>query len=368
MESITVTAAAKLLLSGEHAVLAGAPAAGMPLPLRLRLTLTPTANSATGDGVRFAPRYAEPLERYRPFIFELERELRACGVGDARIDIDSDIPVAPDWEARRRCALPAPRRCARYIAPTKDHPKDRTEYIWNTAHRLERHFHGRSSGIDTGIIAAAAPTLFFHRRRPLAGTQITTPYSHYRRQPIANLRIAMAIIVLPRHRTTKQMVATIAPHGAIEQNGAIEQSAASPPANDDPQIEEHATMDAFCAQSERFAEWLADDDETAATGYQCVRLLYRLQQQMGISTAEIDAFIERAIDCGAAAGKVSGAGGGGSAFALFDDRAALSAALPDLRRFCADRYPHYRLYWGEYTADRGWRGFSATMSKAATGL
>ena len=243
MEPITVTAAAKLLLSGEHAVLAGAPAAGMPLPLRLRLTLTPMADSATGDGVRFAPRYAEPLERYRPFIVELERELQACGVGGARIDIDSDIPVGSGLgSSAALCVACATVLNALHSADDRP-PQDRTEYIWNTAHRLERHFHGRSSGIDTGIIAADAPTLFFHRRRPLAGTQITTPYSHYRRQLIANLRIAMAIIVLPRHRTTKQMVATIAQHGAVGQNGAIEQSAAPPPANDDPQMEEHATMD-----------------------------------------------------------------------------------------------------------------------------
>jgi len=41
MGTLIASAAAKLLLSGEHSVLKGMPAAGLPLPLHITLYLTP---------------------------------------------------------------------------------------------------------------------------------------------------------------------------------------------------------------------------------------------------------------------------------------------------------------------------------------
>jgi len=153
--------------------------------------------------------------------------------------------------------------------------------------------------------------------------------------------------------------------GAHKQSAALasataENAAPTPynalPPERQPAKEELAMSD-FCRETLRFAHWLASlrCDSTQREyeqGYAIIRALHRAQQLLGISTAELDAFIAYSIACGAAAGKVSGAGGGGSAFVLFPDRAQMEAACAPILRFSAERYTRYHLYRGEVNGER----------------
>lgn len=343
MEPIVVHATAKLLLSGEHSVLQGMPAVGMPLPLQLRLTLTPGA-AQNGGGVLLSPSCRALLTGYPRFVAEFERMLRReerAGINRTHrthrinrthhIDIESDIPVGSGLGSSAALCVACAKALERLRATTDRSPEGAMARIWDDAHRLERHFHGRSSGVDTGLVTVGAPALFVHARRGI-GTAIS---ARYRWHTLHSLRVFMAVIVLPRRSTAKHMIASVG------------------------QASNRATMRSFCTETRRVAEHItsATLPDRYEPVYRGIHRLSLLQQQLGISTAESDEFIQQAVRYGAAAGKVSGAGGGGSSFVLFRDRALLSAALPRLIQFCTNRYPEYRLYSGEYARGE-WRAFT----------
>lgn len=403
-----IEAHAKLLLSGEHSVLRGAPAVGLPLPLRLRLAFNPHLPSAEQGGSTrdhtdlpdrhrhlrtkptkesadraptakqlFSPTARQLLADYPRFIDEVTRSVReATRSNGGSIDIESEIPLGAGLGSSAALCV----ACAELLQLLRNdggHERafggrgDESELqtVWRKAHHMERHFHGRSSGVDTGIIANTTPVIFWHtpEARHLLQTKgrgiIADPSTHYRIQPLKQgVSLTLAIIVLPRKPATsaRKMIDSV----AEERNREI--------------------MQRFCKQTERFAEQCAElaattPDPTTPSGvgtlpdttatertatsplpaefYECVRQLHRLQQQLGISTTEIDAFIEQACAHGAEAGKVSGAGGGGAAFVLFRNHTALASALPQLTRFCDTRYQQqHRLYSGEWHGNE-WHGF-----------
>ena len=87
---LVATASAKLLLSGEHAVLLGVPAAGIPLPLSLTVRLIPS----TAFSLHPAPGNEHALSAYPRFAVVLRRMLRCYGAQNSRIVIDSNIPIS----------------------------------------------------------------------------------------------------------------------------------------------------------------------------------------------------------------------------------------------------------------------------------
>lgn len=364
----TIEVHAKLLLSGEHSVLYGAPAVGLPLPLSLQLNFTPHPRRPSAQQL-FSPTVQRLLADYPRFTDEVAHGVLASTSNGGEIDIDSTIPLGAGLGSSAALCVACAKllRLLRNDGGEDEHAVDgrgdqhASQAVWREAHRLESHFHGHSSGVDTGIIANAAAMLFWHRpeSRQLLQTGGSVipppdPSAHYRLQPINHgLSLVLAIIVLPRApaTSTRRMIASVA------------------------DTHSRAELRRFCDETKRFAEQCAQLTAANATSAppttalpaefcECIRRLHRLQQQLGISTTEIDAFIEQACACGAEAGKVSGAGGGGAAFVLFRNRDALTNALPQLARFCDARYRRqHRLYSGEWRGD-GWHGFRSHHARA----
>jgi mevalonate kinase len=289
------TGRAKLLLFGEHAAVYGHPAVGLSLPEAIRARVTVSA----AEGWRFPEagpeereRLAQLLERFRRIIPGLEQ------AGGGELELASDIPRGQGFgSSAALCAAVASALSA--ALGRRDPPAG----IWAYAHEAERLFHGTPSGIDTGLALLDGLYLF----------QPAPPDLPAARR-LRGLQLPLVVGAAPRRAETGELIQELRERMEAGQGrtarllgelGGIARSAG--------QILEGGP-------DRPGSEGLARLGELA---WQAQERLAELE----LSTPELDALLEAGRRAGAVGGKLSGAGGGGAFYLLFDEpQAARSAA------------------------------------------
>lgn len=280
------TGRGKLLLFGEHAAVYGHPACGLSLDSTMRVRIREIVPSRwrlpeLDDGNRgMLGAFLESAEPLFP------KELFRPG----EISVESTIPVGMGFGSSAAW-------CAAFARAILGGSTDR-EMVWEKAHRAEEFFHGTPSGIDTGLAILNGLYAFTPSPPRLPGAR-----------PLEGFPMHFVVGAVPREGSTRTLVGDLRrrieskdPEAKrlVEELGALSRSA----------IEILATGD-----SARIGEIgkLADEAQT-------------LLDRLGLSTAALDTMIGIGRKNGALGGKLSGAGGGGAFYLLFEDLAGADRA------------------------------------------
>lgn len=297
----------KLLLFGEHAAVYGYPAIGTSLSAGVTLTLRPAGPWQFPDG---AGTTRKTFERFVAHLERVHASLGDEGVPLSKlrgtVDIHSSIPISGGFgSSAALCAA-----LAAGMAPTAP-LRDR----WRTAHELERFFHGTPSGIDTGLSVLGGTRYFtFPEKGALPKTE-----------ELPSVRGVIVAGALPRRSSTGELVAEI--RARLE---AGERSAT-------------VAIERLGSLAERAAFLLKQGAQIEEIGAMASEAHARLKE-LGVSTEGLDRTIEFGKKLGALGGKLSGAGGGGAFYLLFDDtdradtaHRRLAEEIPELFLLPADR-------------------------------
>jgi mevalonate kinase len=172
--------------------------------------------------------------------------------------------------------------------------------LWAEAHRIERVFHGTPSGIDTGLSIYEGVSIVY-----------PVPPGLPTREP-ATLPAAWIVFgALPRTRPTADLVAGIRllrDHDPNRVDGALERLG---------ELSRLAVEPGRCPDAAALGA-LADEAQ-------------RTLRSLGLSTTEMDTVLESLRAAGATGAKLSGAGGGGAFYAVFQTEFAARAAQASVR-------------------------------------
>jgi hydroxymethylglutaryl-CoA reductase len=264
----TGSAAGKVILFGEHAVVYGRPAIAAALSLRVTVQLLP-ADGPTRFVGEDDPRLARALER--------AAQLTGASPNGFCVQVRSELPRAMGLgsSAALNVAL------LRALAVSADRPLS-ARALGAAAFDLETIFHGTPSGIDNSI-AALGGLIVFNRRDGEAPVIRRLSSAH----PIP---LVIALGQQPRH--TRQTVA------------ALRARRAANPASHDRLFDEIAAIVATAAQ-------VIGGDDPSRLG-DLMNANHERLRALGVSTAELDAMVDLARRHGAAGAKLTGGGGGGA--------------------------------------------------------
>ncbi|MEP7188185.1 MAG: mevalonate kinase [Roseiflexaceae bacterium] len=313
----SASAAAKLILCGEHAVVYGRPA--IALPLVGICAHADVADAPAGDGIvvhardlRRRWRVAnDPNGPISQLITSVLSYLQAAPAPDLRITISSTIPIASGMGSGAAVATAIVRalvaHLGRQIAPAE---------ISALVYASEQRFHGTPSGIDNTVIAYEQPIWFVRaedgRRKPEdEGSDSSSGF----RPPspiIESIAIASPFMLLIGETGVRS--ATRLPVGAVRRRWQ------AAPARYEALFDQVGTIVAQVRA--------ALEDDISALG-PLLSQNHWLLQQIGVSAPELDRLVEAALAAGALGAKLSGAGWGGVMLALVthDTRARVAAAL-----------------------------------------
>lgn len=306
-QEITASAPAKLILCGEHAVVYERPAIAIPVHgVRARVSITA---AHTGSGIlinapdlgrewRLAEVADDPLSLLISSLLERFNTARMpasqAPLPDLLISISSEIPIASGMGSGAAIATALVRGLAAYYQQQLS-PAEISKLVYTS----EQAYHGTPSGIDNTVVAYEQPICF--TRRPAGQAPLIEPIAI--RQPL-HLLIA----------DTGIRSATKLPVGEVRRRWQA-----------DPEHYEALfdTIGALALQVRAALE---------GNGLPLGPLLnhnQQLLQQLGVSSPELDRLVEVALQAGAFAAKLSGAGWGGIIIALVaaEQCATIRAAL-----------------------------------------
>ena len=304
----------KLLLFGEHAAVYGYPALGLALTDETVVSITP-ADDRQWDTAQIPPLY----QRYVQDVLDaLERELTAMGHRPAihhirgRADVGSTIPVAHGYGSSASLCVAVAQAALRALnavvglAGAGVTPAQ----VWALANRLERLFHGRPSGIDTGLALHEGITAF-----RFDGAELPQAV------PLQSGSLVVVAAALPRRASTRELISAIGERmragdsrtaAVLAQLGQLASSAI--------EVLPHTSDAAAISQ----LGTLADQAHAGLA-------------QLGLETPQLQRCLQISRECGSAGGKLSGAGGGGAFFALFHNQSrAVDAARELIARQAVD--------------------------------
>ena len=298
----------KLLLLGEHAAVYGHPAVGLSLDegIRAELELSGEDRWSIG-GVDQEDRQAvlEVLALYEELVPELAR------LGRGRLGLETTIERGLGFgSSAALCVAVSAALCSALGDPAAG-GEEFSGRVWALAHRAERLFHGTPSGIDTGLSLLNGLCAFEPRPPELPA--------------IRRLRgIALDLVVgaVPR----------VAHAGALIGSLRERMLAGDP-----------STRNGLEALGRLAAEGIEILDRGGSGalgrfGELCCRA-GELLGSLGLGTPELDRLLAEGIAHGACGGKLSGAGGGGAFFLVYDSRAEAQAGAERLRALAASLGP-----------------------------
>jgi len=288
LQRATASAAGKVILLGEHVVVHGHPALVAGIDRGVRVTIVP--GSAAGAAAEVDPALASAIAL-------AARLLRLDGRPFA-VDIAGDLPVGMGLGSSAALAVALLRALAASAGETL-----RDADAAAHAHEIERLFHGTPSGVDS-TAATYGGVLWFEAGPPLHHECLT-------------LRAPMPLVVVlsrTRHATSRTV------------GGLRERAVAAP--------EVYRPVFAAIAALVGAARAALENDERARLGA-LMTMNHGLLRACGVSTPELDALVEAALDAGALGAKLTGGGGGGAVIALpAAEPERLLAALTDAGHEC----------------------------------
>jgi mevalonate kinase len=317
----SASAAAKLILCGEHAVVYGRPAIALPLAgIRAHATI---ADTPRGSGIvvhardlgrrwRVGDDPNGPISQLITSVLSYRRE-QAVPMPELSITIGSAIPIASGMGSGAAVATAIVRALAAHIdqqlAPAE---------VSALVYASEQRFHGTPSGIDNTVIAYEQP-IWFQRTGEGGWGRGDGDVSNHPPSPIPHppriepITIAAPFTLLIGETGVRS--ATRLPVGEVRQRWLAE------PARYEAlfdQVGEIVTQ----------ARAVLERGNTPALG-PLLSQNHTLLQQIGVSSPQLDALVRAAQAAGAVGAKLSGAGWGGVMLALVtpDTRMRVAAAL-----------------------------------------
>jgi len=313
---VSAESAGKLLLFGEHAALYGHPAVGMSLPWSTRVTIHED-HAASGWGLPFlAEEERSRLWDLVLLMFELFPSLHRKGYS---LMIESNIPRGMGFGSSAALCVALVKAVLmileeRVLAGSRPWYLDR---LWALANRAERLFHGRASGIDTGlsILGEMRGFQFDAGARELPA----------QREVLAG-ELILVVGAVPRDGDTKRHVARLAERldrgdpaarNSITELGGIAREALS--------VLGASGKEGACISCENLAESIGELANRANSEIEA----------LGLGNDTLRRLLALGRDAGASGGKVSGAGGGGAFYLAardMDTARAVHARLSDSMR------------------------------------
>jgi mevalonate kinase len=320
---LTGTASGKLILFGEHAAVHGYSAVGLSLPMKTRVNITRTDEqtwSVPGTDMRDS-------ETVVDIVGKLERLMGSVSNATSGvIKISSTVPRGVGFgSSAALCGAIA--RALVSGSELNDMKREeaneiqRQQGVWELAHSAERVFHGTPSGIDTGL--ALYEGLFgFHMQPPNLPTLL----------PIVTEPLHLVIGAVPRKREARALIGSIG--RAVSEKNQLIIEKLSLLGN----IADRA-MSVFSERNKRMYERLGGLAVTAQ----------KLLAGLGLSTPELDFLLSKGMEAGAVGGKLSGAGGGGAFFLLFNGEITAMKAAEYLRTLAATKHIENSAWIRAYT-------------------
>jgi mevalonate kinase len=287
---------AKLLLFGEHAAVYGFPSVGLGLPGSTELRV----RSSPEKGWRFPE--LSPLEgkRFGDFLARAADILPGIAGGGGEIAISSTIPPALGFGSSAALCV----ALAESFAPEGS---DQAE-IWSFAHRAEAYFHGKASGIDTGMSLLGGLRSFRSSSPPLPETRL-----------LRGIPLHLVVGAVRRRASTAALVGRL--HARID-------SGEKGPGDLVGELGGIADR-AIALLEERGADY---SDSMAGLGA-LLEAAHRALGRLGLGDPGIDRLIGAGIESGAAGGKPSGAGSGGAFFLAYPSESSARASALALAEF-----------------------------------
>lgn len=278
-------APAKVILTGEHAVVHGYPALAAPvtsLMARASVTIAPP-----GYGVQIIAhdmRRASRLDEPEPALIALRTAVRltldrsqVTDEPDWMVQIRSDIPIARGLGSGAATATATVRAVARGTR-LELNPADVSAIVF----ACERHLHGRPSGIDNAVIAYGR-CLLFERTKP------------------------------PRFfRPALDMPLLLADTGVASRTALAVQAVAARKTAEPARV--NACLREIGELSLRAHEALCTPDAESFAA--CLNRNQVLLRRLGVSAPSNERLIQAALEAGGLAAKLTGAGMGGQVLAL----------------------------------------------------
>jgi mevalonate kinase len=294
---VSVSAPAKVILFGEHAVVYGQPALAVPVSsLRVTVSVTPAVapTFAAGEWTRDFPHDIRVEQLTDPVLRMAKSTASHLGieVPPARYEIASQIPVASGLGSGAAVSAAVGRAIAAAAGTSI------TDDALNAlVYEIERIHHGTPSGIDNTVIVYEKP-VYFVRGKPIEMFSVAIPL---------NLLIADT----GRSALTKESVGDVRKLADTQPDFALPRIA---------QIGRivNAARNAISSGNLNAMGQLMADNHT-------------LLRDLTVSSPELDKLVEAALSAGAIGAKLSGGGRGGNMIALIspETEQAVRAALID---------------------------------------
>jgi mevalonate kinase len=323
---------AKLILFGEHAVVHGHPALGIGLPGRLTVKWTPGPTPLVlACPEEYQPAIRRACERIARNLAD-SRSIRKkqpnknSGIDygapfyGGQIEFESTIPVSAGLGssgavciALARVALSYARSVAGAVGTGQTGTGQESDLeentIWAAAHEGEQVFHGRPSGVDTGLALWQKLSLFTPQPEglptvsflPEAGIDIV--YGTVPREASCAANVAAIGKALAAGNTS--VSATLAELGRLSSLAAT--------------LLEHTSAAARKPATSTQVSALSQDSslpspapETAVSLGNQANAAMDLLRRLGLSTPAMDAVLAAGLAAGATGGKLSGGGAGGA--------------------------------------------------------
>ena len=281
----------KLLLFGEHAAVYGHPAVGIRLDDYLEVEIQEQSEAGwivsevRGDERRL-------IVTALSAVAGMVRDAPTSG----RVTIRGTLPLGVGFGSSAAFCTALLRACG--LASDGD---TGTREFWRRAHELEHIFHGTPSGIDTGLSVYPGASMVEPRPAGLPHrTEIELPHAVLLAGAIPRTRSTAALVAAIRERRSHDAPGVEA---AMARLGEYARKASSP---------------ALCPSAAELGR-TADD-------------AHELLAQLGLSTPALDGLLATLRRAGARGAKLSGAGGGGAFYGVFETAEEAEEAASAVRR------------------------------------